>query len=92
MFALFQNLAENASSISGGQAQRLNILRTIYEVKSTKDNFYKVLAMDEPFKGLDIDTKSKCIDLLKKVSNTAILITHSIKEAESLCNSVYKIK
>ena len=30
---LFQTLTENASSISGGQAQRLNILRTIFEIK-----------------------------------------------------------
>ena len=48
--------------------------------------------MDEPFKGLDENTKNKCIALLKKVSKTAILITHSLQEAKSLCKSVYKIK
>ena len=89
---IFKNLTENALSISGGQAQRLNILRTIFEIKNTKENYNNVLAMDEPFKGLDLDTKNKCIELLKKVSNTAILITHSIKEAESLCKNIYKIK
>ena len=36
--------------------------------------------MDEPFKGLDEETKKKCIALLKTVSKTAILITHSIKK------------
>ena len=89
---LFKNLIENAASISGGQAQRLNILRTIFEIKNSNDNFYNVLAMDEPFKGLDEETKKKCIALLKTVSKTAILITHSIKEAEILCKSVYKIR
>ena len=48
--------------------------------------------MDEPFKGLDEETKKKCIVLLKTVSKTAILITHSIKEAGILCKSVYKIR
>ena len=89
---LFYTLSENASSISGGQAQRLNILRTIFEIKNTKNNYHNVLAMDEPFKGLDEDTKNKCIELLKKVSKTAILITHSVKEAENLCKNIFKIK
>ena len=89
---LFNNLSENASSISGGQAQRLNILRTIFEIKKTKNNCHNVLAMDEPFKGLDDDTKNKCIDLLKKDSKTAILITHSLQEAENLCKNVFRIK
>ena len=89
---LFDTLTENAASISGGQAQRLNILRTIFEIKNTKNNFHNVLAMDEPFKGLDEDTKNRCIKLLKKDSKTAILITHSIKEAENLCKNIFEIK
>jgi len=88
---LFKNLAENATSISGGQAQRFNILRTIFELKNISKNNNKILAMDEPFKGLDEATKDKCILLLKKVSKTAILITHSNKEADNLCKSIYKI-
>ena len=48
--------------------------------------------MDEPFKGLDDDAKNKCIDLLKKYCKTAILITHSLQEAENLCKNVFKIK
>ena len=89
---IFNNLSENASSISGGQAQRLFILRTIFEAKRNQNDRYKVLAMDEPFKGLDENTKNKCIALLKQVSKTAILITHSNKEAQSLCDRVYKMK
>ncbi len=89
---LFENLSENASSISGGQAQRLNILRTIFEIRNTKNAKYNILAMDEPFKGLDESSKDKCILLLKKVCKTAILITHSINEAETLCKNVYKIR
>ena len=89
---IFKNLSENALSISGGQAQRLNILRTIFEIKNNKSIGYKILAMDEPFKGLDEDAKNKCILLLRKVSKTAILITHSREEANRLCNTIYKIR
>jgi len=88
---LFKDLSENASSISGGQAQRLNILRTIFELKNFHQNRNNILAMDEPFKGLDDKSKFNCIRLLKEVSNTAILITHSYKEADKLCNCIYKI-
>ncbi len=88
---LYKNLAENATSISGGQAQRLNILRTIFEMKNNSKKGHQILAMDEPFKGLDQTTKNKSISLLKKVSKTAILITHSIEEAKNLCQSIYKV-
>ena len=89
---LFEDLTENALSISGGQAQRLNILRIIFEIQNNKSNTNKVLAMDEPFKGLDEDAKNKCILLLRKFSKTAILLTHSIEEANKLCNNIYKIR
>ena len=89
---LFEDLTENALSISGGQAQRLHILRIIFEIQNNKSNTNKVLAMDEPFKGLDEDAKNKCISLIRKFSKTAILITHSIEEANKLCNNVYKIR
>ena len=88
---LFHPLSENASSISGGQAQRLNILRTIFEIKKMSNKNFKILAMDEPFKGLDKVSKEKSIVLLKKVTKTALLITHSNEEAKSLCKSIYKI-
>ena len=89
---LYKNISENASSISGGQAQRLNILRTIFELKKIPKKYFKILSMDEPFKGLDFSSKKKCIKLLKENSDTSILITHSREEAFSLCESVYQIK
>lgn len=89
---VFRNLSENASSVSGGQAQRLNILRTIFEIKNNFNHGYKILAMDEPFKGLDEKNKIKSIRLLKEVSKTAILITHSNQEAQNLCENIFKIK
>tara|TARA_Y100000589_G_C27197775_1_gene647758 strand:+ start:219 stop:1916 length:1698 start_codon:yes stop_codon:yes gene_type:complete len=88
---LFINLSENASSISGGQAQRLNILRTIFELKQSNNKKHNILAMDEPFKGLDLKSRNKCINLLKEVSSTSILITHSKEEADQLCDYIYKV-
>ena len=87
---LFENISENASSISGGQAQRINILRTIYELKFlSKEN--NILAMDEPFKGLDKESKNRCINLIKDVSKTSILITHSFEEAVEICDYIYRV-
>ena len=48
--------------------------------------------MDEPFKGLDLLSKKKCINLLKENSDTSILITHYREEAFSLCQRVYEIR
>ncbi len=90
-YNLKMNLSENANSISGGQAQRLNILRTVFEIKNTSKNKIKILALDEPFKGLDQESKEQCIALLREFSSTSILITHSMEEAEILCNSIYRI-
>ena len=89
---LFKNISENAASISGGQAQRLNILRTIFELGLIPNKYNKILAMDEPFKGLDELAKNKFIKLLKENAKTSILITHSKDEAFSLCENVYEIR
>ncbi len=89
---LFKNISENATSISGGQAQRLNILRTIFELRLIPKKYNKILAMDEPFKGLDELSKNKFIKLLKENAFTSILITHSKDEAFSLCDNVYEIQ
>ena len=48
---LYKNISENASSISGGQAQRLNILRTIFELKKIPKNIIKYLLWMNPLKG-----------------------------------------
>tara|TARA_Y100001968_G_C19437004_1_gene760294 strand:+ start:1490 stop:3187 length:1698 start_codon:yes stop_codon:yes gene_type:complete len=88
-----KTIGENAGFLSGGQAQRLNILRCIYEVKEPIKSWdTTVLALDEPFKGLDKLSKNRCAKLIKETCPTAILITHSSEEAMNLCDYIYKVK
>lgn len=83
------NLQEKKNSypkhLSGGQAQRVSILRGVLFDR-------KVLLLDEPFSNLDIAIKNRAIELIKehheKEKNTVILVTHEIKDAVSLADRV----
>ncbi len=65
--------------LSGGMKRRVAILRALF---SDSD----VLIFDEPFKGLDEDTKNIILEVVKKysINKTLILVTHIKKEAEDL--------
>lgn len=65
--------------LSGGMKRRVAIARAVLAES-------KLVIMDEPFKGLDLDTRKTVIDfILKKIpSVTLIIITHSPEEAELL--------
>ncbi len=65
--------------LSGGMKRRIAILRALFAN-------YDVLLLDEPFKGLDDDTKQKTIEYLQReVKNkTVIYITHDKSEFEHL--------
>ena len=65
--------------LSGGMKRRVAILRSIlYNGDS--------LIMDEPFKGLDAETKQKIANYIKKktIGKTVITVTHDEREAEIL--------
>lgn len=67
------------SELSGGMKRRVAILRAVL---SESD----VIVMDEPFKGLDVELKSKIIEYVKdKTRNkTVIIVTHSLVEVKEL--------
>ena len=54
---------------------------------------YDILFLDEPFKGLDAETKTLVMSDVKQRSQgkTVILVTHDLTEAEML-DTVYKIE
>ena len=54
---------------------------------------YDILFLDEPFKGLDAETKELVMSDVKQRSQgkTVILVTHDLTEAEML-DAVYKIE
>ena len=65
------------SKLSGGMCQRVSIARALISERP-------FLLLDEPFRGLDEKLKEKIIFLVKKNSDTILLITHLRREAEQL--------
>ena len=74
------------SEFSGGMKRRVAILRALLAD-------YDILFLDEPFKGLDAETKALVMSDVKQRSQgkTVILVTHDTTEAEIL-GAVYKIE
>jgi ABC-2 type transport system ATP-binding protein len=82
------NLEDKASSyienLSGGQRQRFSIAAALVHQP-------KVFFMDEPTTGLDPQARRNLWDLVSRVKGkgiTIILTTHSMEEAELLCDRV----
>ena len=71
---------QTARSMSGGQRRRVAILRALMAD-------YDVLFMDEPFKGLDTQTKEKVMLYTKTRSHgkTVLFVTHDKTECELMC-------
>lgn len=66
----------NVNTLSGGMKRRVAILRALLAPSN-------ILIMDEPFKGLDSDTKELIMTMVKEKASdkTMFLITHDISEA-----------
>ncbi|MCW8822121.1 MAG: ATP-binding cassette domain-containing protein [Sulfurovum sp.] len=77
------------SSLSGGQQQRVALARVLIRREP-------ILLLDEPFTGLDVDTKIEMLDLVKKITIEnnlhTIMVTHDIQDAERIANRVYKVQ
>jgi NitT/TauT family transport system ATP-binding protein len=76
---LKDSLEQPVSELSGGMKRRVAIVRAIL-AKSD------ILFLDEPFKGLDVDTKTDVMKYLKDnlQGRTVIMVTHSIDEVMAL--------
>ena len=63
------------SQLSGGQKRRVTIVRAMM----AESDF---ICLDEPFKGLDVETKEKVMEYVKRKveGKTVLLITHDIAE------------
>ena len=73
---LIGSLNQPVSELSGGMERRVAIVRAVL---ANSD----VIFLDEPFKGLDVDTKD-VMQYIKsnKQDRTVIMVTHSIDEVE----------
>ena len=74
--------------LSGGMRQRLALARTLFMNP-------KIILMDEPLSALDGQTRNEMqnliLDIHKKTENTILMITHSIDEAEKMCDKIIKL-
>lgn len=69
------SLTKPAGQLSGGQKRRVAIVRAMM----AQSDF---VCLDEPFKGLDVDTKQRVMEYVKRSidGKTALLITHDMDE------------
>ncbi|MCL1996914.1 MAG: ATP-binding cassette domain-containing protein [Defluviitaleaceae bacterium] len=76
-------MQKKIKKLSGGMQRRVAICRGLVAN-------YQTLILDEPFKGLDKDTKETIMDMVKKESENkvVILITHDEKEINHMSDNV----
>ena len=76
------------TELSGGMQQRLALARVLFVKPS-------YLLMDEPLSALDDSTRARMqqliIDVHKQTSNTIIMVTHSVDEANKMCDQIIKM-
>lgn len=81
---LWDKRDEPARRLSGGMKRRLMIARALMHEP-------KVLILDEPTAGVDIELRRSMWDFLREINAqgvTIILTTHYLEEAESLCRNI----
>lgn len=81
---LFEKRNNSSAQLSGGMKRRLMIARGIIHNP-------KLLILDEPTAGVDVELRRSMWDYLKKLTAegvTILLTTHYLEEAEQLCKHV----
>ena len=83
-FGLWEKRNTTMRALSGGMKRKFSILKAIMHEP-------KILILDEPTAGLDVDSRYELWDFIKKLNKngiTIILTTHYIEEAEKLTHRV----
>ena len=81
---LWDKRNSNARDLSGGMKRRLMVARALV-------NKPKLLLLDEPTAGVDIETRRMMWNFLRELNEqgtTIILTTHYLEEAERLCDYI----
>ena len=84
LFGIHEKKNTGIRALSGGMKRRLIIARALI-------NKPKILILDEPTAGVDVELRHHLWDLLKKLNmagTTIFLTTHYIEEAEKLCDRI----
>lgn len=79
-----------AHTLSGGMKRRCALARALFYKQNDKD---AICLLDEPFTGLDEETKIKCAAFIEKYLNgrTLIVATHDEKDAGLLGGSIWRL-
>lgn len=77
---------QQVRELSGGMKRRVALLRALY-------SDWDILFLDEPFKGLDEETKTQvmCYTKEKCRGKTVIVVTHERSEAEEMGDILYQM-
>ena len=81
---LWEKRNDQARTLSGGFKRRLMIAKALIHEP-------KLLILDEPTAGVDIELRREMWDFLKEINEngtTIILTTHYLEEAEQLCKNI----
>ena len=80
------DIKQFGSKLSGGQTQRIEIIRTLLRSP-------KILILDEATSALDIKNENRVINYIKKyLKKTTIIVISHRKSFEKISHKVYKIK
>ena len=83
-FSLTEKANKLVSTFSGGMKRRLNLIAGILHSP-------KILFLDEPTVGIDVQSKNVIIEYLKELNKngtTIIYTSHLMEEAENLCTNI----
>ena len=84
IFGITNKTHDRVSTFSGGMKRRLNLITGILHTP-------KILFLDEPTVGIDVQSRTLIIDYLKsinKLGTTIIYTSHHMDEAEKFCTRV----
>jgi len=84
VFGLEKHANKKISNYSGGMKRRVNLIAGLLHDP-------KILFLDEPTVGIDVQSRIVILDYLKKINNnntTIIYTSHYMEEAENLCSRV----
>ncbi len=77
-----------AENLSGGEAQRISLLRAVMSKP-------RLLLLDEPFSALDSELKSEArkitADVIKNLNIPTLLVTHDLEDAKSLGANILRL-
>lgn len=79
-------ISENNINLSGGEAQKISLIRLVFENRP-------INLFDEPTSDMDIKSEKSICEILPRylAGKTAIIITHR-QEILKICNKIYELK